>query len=84
MEPNKKDCKSCLVVFVQRKGVTTCHHEFLLLLPGIDTTDPALRLDIAPGPLGWTVLMVAVPGLAVLTAWLAARGAVRVTLKKMS
>ena len=55
----------------------------LLALPSVRSSDPALDIAVGPGPLGWAALAVLVPLISVGVTWLAARGAVRVTLKRL-
>lgn len=55
----------------------------LWALPNIDAEDPALTVTAQPGALGWFILLFVVPAFAVLITWLAARGAVRLTLRRL-
>ena len=55
----------------------------ILLLPGVDS-DPALAHALDPGWSGWVLMVVGVPGLGALAAWLTARWAVRAVLRQMT
>ncbi|MEM1299635.1 MAG: cell division protein FtsX [Pseudomonadota bacterium] len=55
----------------------------ILMLPSVETGDAALALALEPSTLQWAVLILGVPILSVGVTWLAARGAVRLTLRAM-
>ncbi|MEM6662007.1 MAG: FtsX-like permease family protein [Pseudomonadota bacterium] len=54
----------------------------LALLPAIDA-DQALGATVSPGPAGWVVLAAGVPLAVGVVAWLSARTAVRIVLRRM-
>ena len=65
-------------------GVGTLVGTFaIFLLPDVDTSDPTLALGLDPSGTQWLLLLLGVPVLSVLVTWVAARGAVRLTLRAM-
>ena len=55
----------------------------ILLLPQVPTDDPALTVSLMPSTLQWAILMIGVPAFIVGTTWIAARGAIRYTLRSL-
>lgn len=55
----------------------------ILLMPDVDTRDPALAVALGPSTLQWAMMLIGVPLLSVAVTWVAARGAVRLTLRAM-
>lgn len=55
----------------------------IFLLPDVDTRDPALSVALEPTGLQWGIMLIGVPLLSVLVTWIAARGAIRLTLRSM-
>lgn len=55
----------------------------LWLLPNVDATDPALGLALKPSGQALAGLLVGIPLLSVLVTWVAARAAVRLTLRAL-
>ncbi len=55
----------------------------IVALPGLEGQSSAFALDLSPDLWGWLALVLGIPLAGAIVAWLAARSAVRVTLKRM-